>query len=107
LYTFAASGIGLVIGAFARSAAQVGMLVFLLVLPMIMLSGTHSRFESMPAWLRMTMSFSPMHHYVDITLGILFRGAGLDLLWRPVAALAVIGTMLFSVGCWRFRRQFR
>jgi ABC-2 type transport system permease protein len=107
LYTFAAAGIGLAIGAFARSAAQVGMLVFLLVLPMIMLSGTQSRFESMPTWLQSAMSVSPMHHYVDITLGILFRGAGLDLLWRSVGSLALIGTALFALGCWRFRSQFR
>ena len=106
-YTFAAAGIGLVIGTFARSAAQVGMLVFLLVLPMIMLSGTHSRFESMPVWLQTVMSVSPMHHYVDITLGILLRGAGLELLWRSVAALALMGTVLFAVGCWRFRTKFR
>lgn len=107
LYTFAAAGIGLAIGAFARTAAQVGMLVFLLVLPMIMLSGTQSRFESMPAWLQAFMSVSPMHHYVDITLGILFRGAGLGLLWRSVASLALIGSALFALGCWRFRGQFR
>ena len=107
LYTFAASGIGLVIGTLARNAAQVGMLVFLLVLPMIMLSGTQSRFESMPPWLQTIMSISPLHHYVDITLGILFRGAGLDLLWPSVASLAVIGSALFALGRWRFQAQFR
>jgi ABC-2 type transport system permease protein len=107
LQTYATSGIGLVVGTYARSAAQVGMLVFLLVLPMIMLSGTHSRFESMPAWLQTVMSLSPMHYYADITLGILLRGAGLNLLWRPVGSLALIGTALFAVGVWRFRRQFR
>jgi len=74
---------------------------------MIMLSGTHSRFESMPVWLQTVMSVSPMHHYVDITLGILLRGAGLELLWRSVAALALMGTVLFAVGCWRFRTKFR
>jgi ABC-2 type transport system permease protein len=107
LHTFATSGVGLVVGTFARSAAQVGMLVFLLVLPMVMLSGTHSRFESMPGWLQHVMSLSPMHYYADITLGILFRGAGLSLLWRPVSGLVLIGSGLFAIGVWRFRRQFR
>jgi ABC-2 type transport system permease protein len=107
LHTYATAGIGLVVGTYARSAGQVGMLVFLLVLPMIMLSGTHSRFESMPEWLQMVMSLSPMHYYADITLGILFRGADLGLLWRAVASLALIGTALFALGVWRFGRQFR
>jgi ABC-2 type transport system permease protein len=107
LYTFAAAGVGLAIGAFARNTAQVGMMVFLLVLPMIMLSGTQSRFESMPLWLQRAMNLSPIHHYVDITFGVLFRGAGLDLLWRSVASLALIGIALFAAGTWRFRSQFR
>jgi len=81
-------------------------MVFLLVLPMIMLSGTQSHFESMPVWLQRAMSLSPIHHYVDITFGVLFRGAGLDLLWRSVASLALIGIALFAAGTWRFRSQF-
>lgn len=106
LYAFTNAGLGLVAGTFARNSAQVGMIVMLLVMPIIMLSGTWVTFESMPAPLREVMNFSPLRHFIDIAYGILLRGSGLDVLWRPVLAMTAIGATLFAAGLWRFRRQF-
>ena len=44
--------------------------------------------------------------FIDITCGILLRGAGLDVLWDSVLAMAALGVALFALGMWRFRRQF-
>lgn len=106
LYAFTLAGLGLVIATFARNAAQVGLLVFLLVMPVIMLSGTHSPFESMPEWLQRVMSVSPLRYFLEIAYGILLRGAGPALLWDSVLVMAALGTALFALGLWRFRRQF-
>jgi len=106
LYAFTNAGLGLVAGTFARNSGQVGMIVMLIVMPIIMLSGTWVTLESMPAPLRGVMSFSPLRHFIDIAYGILLRGSGLDVLWRPVLAMTAIGATLFAVGLWRFRRQF-
>jgi ABC-2 type transport system permease protein len=106
LYAFTNAGLGLLAGTFARNSAQVGLLVMLMVMPMVMLSGTHTPLESMPAWLRNLMSISPMRYFIDITYGILLRGAGLDVLWDSVLAMAALGVVLFALGMWRFRRQF-
>ena len=35
---------------------------------------------------------------------ILYRGAGIDVVWRPFLALAVIGTTLFGIALARFRK---
>ena len=35
---------------------------------------------------------------------ILYRGAGIDVVWRPFLALAVIGTTLFGIVLARFRK---
>jgi ABC-2 type transport system permease protein len=59
----------------------------------------------MPAWLRALMTFSPLHHLIEITYGILLRGAGLAVLWDHVLAMAGLGALLFAAGVWRFRRQ--
>lgn len=106
LYAFTNAGLGLLAGTFARNSAQVGLLVMLMVLPMVMLSGTHTPLESMPEWLRHLMSISPMRYFIDITYGILLRAAGLDVLWDSVLAMAALGVALFALGMWRFRRQF-
>lgn len=106
LYAFTVAGLGLAVATFARNIAQVGLLVFLLVMPIIMLSGTHTPFESMPGWLQNLMSVSPLRYFIEIVYGILLRGAGLRVLWDSVLAMAAIGAALFALGLWRFRRQF-
>lgn len=106
LYAFTNAGLGLMAATFARSSAQVGLLVMLIVMPIVMLSGTHTPLESMPGWLQELMRISPMRYFIDITYGILLRGAGLDTLWDSVLAMTLLGVALFALGMWRFRRQF-
>ena len=106
LYAFTTSGLGLVIGTFATRSGQVGLLVFLVVMPIILLSGTYTLFEAMPGWLRYAVGVSPLHHFVRIAYGILLRGAGWAGLWDAVLAMAVLGGGLFAVGVRRYRTQF-
>ena len=51
------------------------------------------------------MLLSPLHYFVDISYGILLKGVGLEILWKPVLAMAALGGSLFGFGMWRFRRQ--
>jgi ABC-2 type transport system permease protein len=106
LYAFTNAGLGLVAATFARNEAQLGMIVLLLVTPIIMLSGTWVTIESMPAALRVATNLSPLRHFIEIAYGILLRGNGLAALWPPVLSMSALGFALFSVGLWRFRRQF-
>jgi len=106
LYAFTNAGLGLMVATFARSSAQVGLLVMLIVMPIVMLSGTHTPLESMPVWLQEVMRISPMRYFIVMSYGILLRGAGLNILWDSVLAMAAIGSVLFMLGMWRFRRQF-
>ncbi len=105
LYAFTASGLGLVAATFTRRTGQVGMLALLIVMPVVMLSGIRTPWESMPGWLRAAMTLSPLHHLIEIAYGILLRGAGLAVLWDHVLAMAGLGALLFAAGVWRFRRQ--
>lgn len=106
LYAFTTAGLGLAAATFARTSGQVGLLVILIVMPIVTLSGTWTPFDSMPAWLRMMMTLSPLRHFVDIIYSILLRGAGLGALWDSVLAMSAIGAVLFAIGLARFRRQF-
>lgn len=106
LYAFTNAGLGLAAATFARNSAQVGLVVLLMVMPIVMLSGTWTPMESMPAWLRSIMYLSPMRHYIEIAYGILLRGAGFGILWTSVLPMAAIGVALFALGLARFRRQF-
>jgi ABC-2 type transport system permease protein len=105
LYAFTSAGLGLVAATFTRRTGQVGMLALLIVMPVVMLSGIRTPWESMPGWLRLVMTLSPLHHFIEIAYGILLRGAGLTVLWDSVLAMAAVGGVLFAAGVWRFRRR--
>lgn len=106
LYVFTNAGLGLFAATIARNIAQLGLLAILMVVPLILLSGTWTPPEAMPGWMRFGTFILPMRHYVDVSYGILLKGAGVDLLWDSVLTMAVLGGAVFSFGVWRFRRQF-
>lgn len=106
LYVFTTAGLGLFISTFTANQAQVGLMTILVVAPMLLLSGTWTPPEAMPEWVRYLMLLSPLHYFVDISYGILLKGIGLDILWKPVLTMAALGGSLFGFGMWRFRRQF-
>lgn len=82
---------------------QFGVLV-VLVLPMQMLSGGSAPRERMPSPVQDIMLLAPTTHFVDLAQAILFRGAGIDVVWPPFAWLLGIGGVLFAISLWRFRK---
>ena len=82
IYLFFATAVGIYLGTLARSMPQLGLLFFLVVLPMNMLSGANTPLESMPPFLRTVMQASPSTHFVSFAQAILYRGAGFDVVGR-------------------------
>ena len=78
---------------------------FLVYLPMQMLSGGFSPYESMPKWVQNVMSVAPTTQFVSFSQSILFRGAGLEVVWKPFLFLLVIGSVLFLISLAKFRRS--
>ncbi len=106
LYVFTTAGLGLFISTIARNLAQVGMMTVLVFTPMLFLSGAWTPPEAMPAWMRTVMYASPLHYYIDTGFGILLKGAGIDILWDEILEMALLGSVIFGMGMWRFRKQF-
>lgn len=106
LYVFTTAGLGLFISTVARNLAQVGMMTVLVFTPMLFLSGAWTPPEAMPAWMRTVMYISPLHYYIDTGFGILLKGAGLEILWDDLLEMALLGSFIFGMGMWRFRKQF-
>lgn len=104
LSLFATTSMGIFLATLARNMPQFGMLMMLTVMPLQMLSGGTTPRESMPALVQHIMLLAPTTHFVELGQAILYRGAGLDVVWRPFLALAVIGAVLFSLSLARFRR---
>jgi ABC-2 type transport system permease protein len=87
----------------ARSMPQFGMLAVLILLPLQMLSGSFSPRESMPELVQLVMLAAPTTHFVALGQAILFRGAGLAVVWPQFLTLMVVGVLLFAISLARFR----
>jgi ABC-2 type transport system permease protein len=103
IYLFFATAIGIFLGTLARSMPQLGLLFMLVYLPMNMLSGSNTPLESMPSWLARTMQASPSTHFVLFAQSILYRGAGIDVVWPQFLAVAGVGGLFFGFAILRFR----
>ena len=104
IYLFFATAVGIYLGTIARSMPQLGLLFILVQLPMNMLSGSNTPLESMPPWLAMVMQVSPSTHFVSFAQAILYRGAGIAVVWPQFVVVALIGGVFFALAVVRFRR---
>lgn len=104
IYLFFTTAIGIFLGTVARSMPQLGLLYILVAMPMNLLSGSNTPIESMPWPLRGLMRLSPSSHFVSFAQSILYRGAGLDVVWQEFLAIGVIGGIFFYLAMLRFRR---
>jgi ABC-2 type transport system permease protein len=104
IYLFFATAIGVFLGTVARSMPQLGLLFILIAMPMNMLSGANTPLESMPPLLQALMQFSSSTHFVGFAQAILFRGAGIAIVWPDFLAVALGGGLFFALALLRFRK---
>jgi ABC-2 type transport system permease protein len=81
------------------------MLVVLVLLPLQLLSGGVTPRESMPLAVQYLMLLAPTTHFVALGKAILYRGAGLAVVWPALLALVAIAVVLFGVSLLLFRRS--
>jgi ABC-2 type transport system permease protein len=107
LYLFATTSMGIFLAIVAGSMPQFGLLLMLILMPLQMLSGATTPRESMPEIIQNIMLAAPNTHFVILAQAVLFRGAGLALVWPQIAALLLIGAILFFYSLRRFRQFLR
>ena len=105
LYLFAVTSLGIFLACKSQNMPQLGLLFILVFLPMNMLSGGSTPLESMPRVLQIIMQASPTTQFVSFSQAILFRGAGIAVVWKEFLALFVIGGILFGYSLIHFRKS--
>ncbi len=104
LHLFATTAMGIFMATVTRSMPQFALLIILVLLPLQMLSGGSTPRESMPQLVQDLMLAAPTTHFTLAGQAILFRGAGLAVVWPQLLALGAIGAVFFAVALRRFRR---
>lgn len=105
LYLFAVTSLGIFLACIAQNMPQLGILLILVLMPMEMLSGGSTPLESMPPLIQKIMQISPTTQFVSFCQALLYRGAGLNVVWKEMLALTVIGSVLFWYSWLRFKRS--
>ncbi len=103
LFLFAMTALGIVLSTFAKSMPQFALLAIPFFVVMNMLSGGTSPLEGMPKFLQIIMQASPSTHFTSFAQSVLFRGAGVDIVWPQMLIMLAIGTVLFVIALARFR----
>ena len=107
LMVFAMTGLGIFLATVAGSMPQFALLLMMALLPLQVLSGAMTPRESMPEIIQTIMLAAPNTHFIILSQAILFRGAGLDVVWPQFTVLAAIGVALFWLALIRFRKFLR
>ncbi|MCB8839901.1 ABC transporter permease [Aurantimonas sp. VKM B-3413] len=104
LYTITVASLGILLATFSTTMGQFGLLVIPIMVVLNLLSGGMTPLESMPDWLRLTMQVvGPSPHFVSFSQAVLYRGAGLSIVWPDLLAFAAQGAVFYALSLMRFR----
>jgi ABC-2 type transport system permease protein len=105
IYLFAAAAMGIFLGTIARTMAQFALLMMMVVMPMMMLSGGMTPIESQPELIQPITWFLPSRHYMAFAQAVVFRGAGLYIVWPQLLTIIGLGSIFFIISLALFRRS--
>ena len=105
LFILTTLGLGLLVSTIVRTQQQaMGFCVYLLMVPMIYLSGLIFPIENMPRGFQLATYVIPVRYYANILRGIFLRGSGLDVLWPDALMLLGMGVLVLGLAVLRFRK---
>ena len=83
------------------------MLTALIVtlMPAFLFSGFVYPIFTMPRTFQLYSAALPTPYFLEVSRGIVLRGAGLEELWGNVAVLAAYTAAVFALAAWRFRKR--
>jgi ABC-2 type transport system permease protein len=99
-------GLGLLASTMVSTQQQAMMFsTFVLMVPMIYLSGLIFPIENMPMLFQIGSFGIPVRYYAIILRGVFLKGSGLDVLWPEALTLALTGLAWLTFASARFRKR--
>ena len=106
LYILSTLGLGLFVSTISKTQQQAMMLaIFVVMMPMIYLSGFAFPIENMPKIIQYFTYMIPLRYFMVIMRGIILKGVGFSDLWLETALLFIIGTVIIILSSLRFRKR--
>ena len=105
LYVFAVTSLSILLATIARTMPQFGLLAIPVIVIMNLLSGATTPVEAMPEFFQVVMQASPSTHFISFAQSVLYRGAGPEIVWPDLLAIAGLGVLFFIAALARFRKM--
>jgi len=105
LFTTASVGIGLALSAFSATMQQAMLYTFVLLMPMMLLSGLTSAISNMPQTMQYITLANPLRYAIEMVQRIYLEGAGITFLYNDMWPLVVIAMITLPTAVWLFRNR--
>ena len=96
-YIFVELGWGLLISGFSRTQLQALLLVMIIAMVGMVFSGYAFPVDTMPPLMQAAANLVPIKHWLLVMRDIMLKGAGINVFWKELVALAVLGIIINSV----------
>jgi ABC-2 type transport system permease protein len=106
LFLLTTLGLGLFVSTISRTQQQAMMTsMFLVLMPMMYISGFAFPIENMPPLLQYFSLGIPMRYYLKIVRSIILKGVGIQNLWFEAVMLFIMGMTILAASVLRFKKK--
>ena len=105
LFTLACVGIGLSISAVSLNMQQAMLYTFVLIMPMMLLSGLTTPVRNMPQLLQTLTLANPLRFAIDLVQRVYLEGVGLRVVAMDLLPMVVIAALTLPLAAWLFRNR--
>lgn len=105
VFTAASVGIGLSISAIALTMQQAMLYTFMLIMPLMLLSGLLTPVGNMPGILQIVTYANPLRFGIDLVRRVYLEGAGLSDIAFNFVPMIVVAAITLPLAAWLFRNR--
>jgi ABC-2 type transport system permease protein len=105
VFIVASVGIGLAISALSLNMQQAMLNTFVLLIPLMLLSGLTSPIANMPRAMQYVTAIDPLRYAIELVRRVYLEGVGLTWVLDDLWPLAVIGGTTLTAAAWLFRHR--
>lgn len=104
-FTVASVGLGLSISAVSANMQQAMLYTFVLIMPLMLLSGLTTPVSNMPQVLQVATLANPLRFAIDLVQRVYLEGVGLETVWHDLVPLVIISAVTLPLAAWLFRNR--
>jgi len=106
IFIISTLGLGLFVSTISKNQQQAMMMaIFLVMMPMIFLSGFTFPIENMPWIIRQLTYLIPLRYFMLIIRGVILKGIGIAELWQELLVLFLMGIGIMWLASKRFSKR--